>query len=55
MVSVGGKESDRLVLNSMRLNDAKALERSIIDAARQGHEKIRSLQKDWPFAELGLL
>jgi DNA-binding protein YbaB len=58
LVSVGREQRgdiDRLVLNSMRLNDAKTLESAIVDAARQGHEKIRNLQKAWPFAELGWL
>jgi DNA-binding protein YbaB len=58
LVSVGrGQrgEIDRLVLNSIRLNDAEALESAIVDAAHQGHEKIRELQKDWPFSELGVL
>jgi DNA-binding protein YbaB len=48
-------EIDRLVLNSMRVCDSKELERSIIEAAKQGHEKIRDLQRTWPFPELTLM
>jgi hypothetical protein len=46
---------DRLALNSVRVYDSKELERAIVDAARQGHQKVRELQEAWPFAELGLL
>jgi hypothetical protein len=31
------------------------LEGSIVDVAHQGHQKVRDLQKAWPFSELGLL
>jgi hypothetical protein len=58
LVSVGrGQRGDieRLVLNSMGVSDSRELERSIVDAAHQGHQKVRDLQRDWPFAELGLL
>jgi DNA-binding protein YbaB len=58
LVSVGrGQRGDieRLVLNSMVVSDSKELERSIVDAAGQGHEKVRESQRAWPFAELGLL
>jgi hypothetical protein len=48
-------EIDRLVLNSVRIRDSGELERSIVDAAGQGYEKVRDLQKAWPFSELGLL
>jgi DNA-binding protein YbaB len=48
-------EIDRLVLNSMRLCDSKELERSIVEAAKQGHEKVRDLQRTWPFPELTLM
>jgi YbaB/EbfC DNA-binding family len=48
-------EIDRLVLNSMRFCDSRELERSIVDAAGQGYEKVRDLQRDWPFSELGWL
>jgi hypothetical protein len=41
-------EIDRLVLNSMRVCEPKELERSIVEAAMQGHEKIRDLQRTWP-------
>jgi hypothetical protein len=43
------------MLNSMVVSDSRELERSIVDAARQGHEKVREIQEAWPFAELGLL
>jgi hypothetical protein len=46
---------DRLVLNSMGVHDSRELERSIVDAAHQGHQKVRELQEAWPFSELGLL
>jgi hypothetical protein len=46
---------ERLVLNSMGSCDSRELERSIVDAARQGHQKVREIQETWPFAELGLL
>jgi DNA-binding protein YbaB len=58
LVSVGrGQRGDieRLVLNSRGVHDSKELERSIIDAARQGHERVRESQRAWPFSELGLL
>jgi hypothetical protein len=58
LVSVGrGQRGDieRLVLNSMGVSDSRELERSIVDAAGQGYEKVRDLQRDWPFWELGLL
>jgi hypothetical protein len=58
LVSVGrGRRGDieRLVLNSMGVCDSRELEGSIIDAARQGHRKVRDLQGAWPFSELGLL
>jgi hypothetical protein len=58
LVSVGrGQRGDieRLVLNSVGSFDSKELERSIIDAARQGHERVRESQRAWPFSELGLL
>jgi hypothetical protein len=58
LVSVGrGQRGDieQLVLNSMGVHDSRELERSIVDAAHQGHQKIRDLQKAWPFSELGLL
>jgi DNA-binding protein YbaB len=48
-------EIDRLVLNSMRFCDSKELERSIVEAAKHGHEKIRDLQRTWPFPELALM
>jgi hypothetical protein len=46
---------ERLVLNSLGSCDSRELERSIVDAAHQGHEKVRESQKDWPFSELGWL
>jgi N-methylhydantoinase A/oxoprolinase/acetone carboxylase beta subunit len=46
---------ERLVLNSMGVHDSRELEGSIIDAAHQGHQKVRDLQEAWPFSELGLL
>jgi hypothetical protein len=46
---------DRLVLNSMGVHDSRELEGSIVDAAHQGHQKVRDLQEAWPFSELGLL
>jgi DNA-binding protein YbaB len=58
LVSVGrGQrgEIDRLVLNSMKVKDSRELECSIIDAANQGHQKVKDLQEAWPFAELGWL
>jgi YbaB/EbfC DNA-binding family len=58
LVSVGrGQRGDieRLVLNSMGVHDSRELERSIVDAAHQGHQKVRDLQEAWPFSELGLL
>ncbi len=58
LVSVGrGQRGDieRLVLNSLVISDSRDLERSIIDAAHQGHEKVREIQAAWPFSELGLL
>jgi hypothetical protein len=58
LVSVGrGQRGDieRLVLNSMGVSDSRELERSIVDAAGQGYEKVRDLQEAWPFSELGLL
>jgi hypothetical protein len=48
-------EIDRLMLNSMRFCDSRELERSIIDAAGLGYEKVRDSQRDWPFSELGWL
>jgi DNA-binding protein YbaB len=45
-------EIDRLVLNSVRFMDSRELERSIVEAAEQGQEKINNLQKTWPFPEL---
>jgi hypothetical protein len=58
LVSVGrGQRGDieRLVLNSMGVHDSRELEGSIVDAAHQGHQKVRDLQAAWPFSELGLL
>jgi DNA-binding protein YbaB len=58
LVSVGrGQRGDieRLVLNSMGVHDSRELEGSIVDAAHQGHQKVRELQGAWPFSELGLL
>jgi hypothetical protein len=58
LVSVGrGQRGDieRLVLNSMGVCDSRELEGSIVDVAHQGHQKVRDLQKAWPFSELGLL
>jgi hypothetical protein len=58
LVSLGrGQRGDieRLVLNSMGVHDSRELERSIVDAAHQGHQKVRDLQAAWPFSELGLL
>jgi hypothetical protein len=58
LVSVGRGQRgdiDRLVLNSMGVHDSRELEGSIVDAAHQGHQKVRGLQGAWPFAELGLL
>jgi YbaB/EbfC DNA-binding family len=58
LVSVGrGQrgEIDRLVLNSMKVKASRELESSIIDAANQGHQKVKDLQEAWPFAELGWL
>jgi hypothetical protein len=46
---------ERLVLNSMGVHDSRELERSIVDAAHQGHQKVRELQEAWAFSELGLL
>jgi DNA-binding protein YbaB len=43
---------DRLVLNSVRVRDRRELERSIIEAAQQGYDKVRYLQKTLPFADL---
>jgi DNA-binding protein YbaB len=48
-------EIDRLVLNSTKLTNSNELERAIIEAARQGHEKITAMQKNWPFPELALI
>jgi hypothetical protein len=58
LVSVGrGQRGDieRLVLNSIGVCDSRELEGSIVDAAHQGHRKVRDLQETWPFSELGLL
>jgi hypothetical protein len=58
LVSVGRGQRgdiDRLVLNSMEVRDSRELEGSIVDAAHQGHQKVRDLQGAWPFSELGLL
>jgi hypothetical protein len=58
LVSLGrGQRGDieRLVLNSMGVHDSRELEGSIVDAAHQGHQKVRELQAAWPFSELGLL
>jgi hypothetical protein len=58
LVSVGRGQRgdiDRLVLNSMGVHDSRELEGSIVDAAHQGHQKVRDLQEAWPFSELGLL
>jgi hypothetical protein len=58
LVSVGrGQRGDieRLVLNSMGVHDSRELEGSIVDAAHQGHRRVRDLQAAWPFSELGLL
>jgi hypothetical protein len=58
LVSVGRGQRgdiDRLVLNSMGVHDSRELEGSIVDAAHQGHRKVRDLQEAWPFSELGLL
>ncbi len=46
---------ERLVLNSVGVCDSRELEGSIVDAANQGHEKVRDLQGAWPFSNLGLL
>jgi DNA-binding protein YbaB len=46
---------ERLVLNSLEVKESRELEMAIIDAAHQGHRKVRELQVAWPFAELGLL
>jgi hypothetical protein len=46
---------ERLVLNSMGVCDSRELEGSIVDAAHQGHRRVRDLQGAWPFSELGLL
>jgi hypothetical protein len=46
---------ERLVLSSMGVCDWRELEGSIVDAAHQGHQKVRDLQAAWPFSELGLL
>jgi hypothetical protein len=46
---------ERLVLNSMGVCDSRELEGSIVDAAHQGHRRVRVLQGAWPFSELGLL
>jgi hypothetical protein len=46
---------ERLVLNSMGVSDSRELERLIVDAAHQGHRKVRDLQVAWPFSELGWL
>jgi hypothetical protein len=43
---------DRLVLNSVRVSSQPELERSIIEAAQEGHEKIRRLQNILPFPDL---
>jgi DNA-binding protein YbaB len=48
-------EINNLLFKSMRLNDSKELERSIVEAARQGHERIKDMQKTWPFPELTLI
>jgi hypothetical protein len=48
-------EIDRLVLNSVKICDSRELERSIIEAAQQGQEKISDLQKNWPFPDLAWL
>jgi hypothetical protein len=48
LVSVGrGQRGDieQLVLNSMRVCDSRELEGSIVDAAHQGHKKVRDLQE----------
>jgi hypothetical protein len=58
LVSVGRGQRggiERLVLNSMGVHDSRELEGSIVDAANQGHQKVRDLQEAWPFSELGLL
>jgi hypothetical protein len=58
LVSVGRGQRgdiDRLVLNSVGVCDSRELEGSIIDAAHQGHQKVRDLQGAWPFSELRLL
>jgi hypothetical protein len=58
LVSLGrGQRGDieRLVLNSMGVCDSRELEGSIVDAAHQGHQRVRDLQAAWPFSELGLL
>jgi hypothetical protein len=58
LVSLGrGQRGDieRLVLNSTRVHYSRELERSIVDASHQGHQKVRDLLKAWPFSELGLL
>jgi hypothetical protein len=58
LVSIGRGQRgdiDRLVLNSMGVHDSRELEGSIVDAAHQGHQKVRELQGAWPFSELGLL
>jgi hypothetical protein len=58
LVSVGrGQRGDieRLALNSLGFCDSRELESAIVDAAHQGHQKVRETQAAWPFAELGLL
>jgi hypothetical protein len=46
---------ERLVLNSLGVGDSRELEMAIIDAAHQGHQKVRELQEAWPFSELRVL
>jgi hypothetical protein len=46
---------ERLVLNSLEVKESREWEMAIVDAAHQGHRKVRELQEAWPFAELGLL
>ncbi len=52
VVRGGRGEIDRLVLNSVRFMDSRELESSIVEAAKQGQEKITKLQQAWPFPEL---
>jgi hypothetical protein len=58
LVSVGRGQRgdiDRLVLNSLGVGDSRELEMAIVDAAHQGHRRVRELQEAWPFSGLRLL